>query len=943
MSMCTVKKRVAEFSDFFPSRTMSRFTFIGYAAHDYQLAPIYWPEEYYSLTHSSCNIVRQIGFLTFEHERTKYSLYEIEPESSGFLEDIRAPFCGANLEGTLCPIWVLDRLKGIPFNPAQFPNGFPPPAPIPIDFPMETPWNALNSFSQQSITFPEMLLPLSLDFDNNPTIDLTVASTLDDMFVPALDDSNLMNTTNFTYHQPIDEVQVPHMELHWREILKDNLLDSSQKKSLKVVLMTSPWGRPIRLAKYLYVGRLITASFLRALHLDLKTYEGLREEPLMVVNNAGSDTCLGWSDLRNRFLETPVDFTSEMRKVIRGGTTPESGFGDNAEQQAQLKLRIIDLLNSGDQIMIQQAITDLIVTQGFRELLWASFFRPVVDFANGQARLADLYPEAIQTLTGYLGKGVVGVLVTLMYQTFTPHTTRDSYKLKTLQVYPQIIAALDDMYAYPHRFDVFFQAARQLPCLREQNVLSIDPKSQNPRTIIDPLTDEKRMKTLLDIHDIVVVPPPDELAVPYARFTLPHSFKAVDIHHSAALREQNRRSRSVSISFETAVVVSLVLKSGRISTLDASVESNRDLFRSTLRKCKVQQHLGKFASCSGYASQQQLAALSDRGVGIWPTQLPRYAEVVLLTDDAYEDSTVRAKEISDPLPLVYGDWQELVHPLGGTYFYNSRKNTYTSTNLRTYQGLQTLDKFVDVSCAAAKEDSWLLVVQPTIFMGREVFQYYYVVPGSRIITWLEDLNGYILFRECVKTSEWRHKRLELEAQYWKHFEFFPHDLKMDRSEVRSIRREMVCYLGEATTLKQSTAASMFWSSDDMNHVVNQLAYVGRILYVLLREREDKYKLLSFIGNATATMLCMPITIERIRSTSIDGIINGVEVQSFIDDFGNQTRNQITLAGISVALDIAILAIPGLGATPTAQTLCSCSFLLGIGCIFAGTIAHHFGE
>ncbi|KAG1886260.1 hypothetical protein F4604DRAFT_1675905 [Suillus subluteus] len=359
------------------------------------------------------------------------------------------------------------------------------------------------------------------------------------------------------------------------------------------------------------------------------------------------------------------------------------------------------------------------------------------------------------------------------------------------------------------------------------------------------------------------------------------------------------------------------------------------------------------------ASQQQLAALSDRGVGIWPMQLPRYAEVVLLTDDAYEDSTVRAKEISDPLPPVYGDWQELVHPLGGTYFYNSRKNAYTSTNLRTYQGLQMLDKFVDASRAAAKEDLWLLVVQPMIFMGREIFQYFYVVPGSCIITWLEDLNGYILFRECVKPSEWRHKRLELEAQYWKHFEFFPHEFRMDCSEVRSIQREMVCYLGEATTLKQSTAVSMFWSLDDMNHVVDQLAYVGNIghhQYLhhynqpeahlirthAVRERESKYKLLLFTGNATATMLCMPITIKRIRSTSIDGIINGVEVQSFIDDFSNQTRNQITLAGIAVALDIAILAIPGLGATPTAQTLCSCSFLLGIGCIFVGTIAHHFG-
>ncbi|KAG1807647.1 uncharacterized protein BJ212DRAFT_1485500 [Suillus subaureus] len=252
------------------------------------------------------NIVCQIGFLTFEHNSAKYSLYEIEPDSSGFLKDICAPFCGADLEGTLHPIWVLKQLKGILFNPAAFPNGFPSPTPIPINFPVEVPWNTLNPFSHQSITFPEMLLPPSLDFDHDPTIDLTVTSTLDNMFTPVLDDNSLMSATNFTYHQPIDEVEVPHEELHWREMLRGNPLDNSQKRSLKLILLTSPWGHLIRLARYLYVGQ---------------------------------------------FLESPVDFISEMRKVVRGGTTPDAGFGNNVWQQAQLKLRIIDLLNSDDKGM----------------------------------------------------------------------------------------------------------------------------------------------------------------------------------------------------------------------------------------------------------------------------------------------------------------------------------------------------------------------------------------------------------------------------------------------------------------------------------------------------------------------------------------------------------------------------------------------------------------
>jgi hypothetical protein len=44
----------------------------------------------------------------------------------------------------------------------------------------------------------------------------------------------------------------------------------------------------------------------------------------------------------------------------------------------------------------------------------------------------------------------------------------------------------------------------------------------------------------------------------------------------------------------------------------------------------------------------------------------------------------------------------------------------------------------------------------------------------------------------------------------------------------------------------------------------------------------------------------------------------------------------------MAMDIAILAIPGLGTTKTSQILCSCSILLGVGCIFANTVVQHFG-
>ncbi|KAG2125095.1 hypothetical protein DEU56DRAFT_916703 [Suillus clintonianus] len=223
-------------------------------------------------------------------------------------------------------------------------------------------------------------------------------------------------------------------------------------------------------------------------------------------------------------------------------------------------------------------------------------------------------------------------------------------------------------------------------------------------------------------------------------------------------------------------------------------------------------------------SQPQTVKWLERGIGIWPTQLPRYAEVVMLADE-YEDTLVRIKETDDPRPAMYGDWQELVHPLGGTYYYHSTKNALTSTNLRRYLDLSSLEDFIDASRAAANENGWILVVLPTIFTGQEHFQYYYVVPDKQVIAWLEDLNGELLFGECVQPSEWRHKRLELEAQYWKHFEFFPHQFRMESLLVRRIQRELLCYTGEATTLSQSSAGSMFWTLDQMNQIGTHLATI----------------------------------------------------------------------------------------------------------------------
>ncbi|KAG1886928.1 uncharacterized protein F5891DRAFT_988544 [Suillus fuscotomentosus] len=473
-----------------------RFLFMGYVGHAHQLSPIYWPEEYLALTHPPHDILRHVGFLLIVNDATRFSIYEIENGGSAFLNNCRTDFCAPNSHGGISPIWLLDQLLGVQFTPATHPHGFPPPA----------------AFSET----------MFLDFEYEPTIlEPTVFDILPTPTLPD-DDSSIFDIMALASPESLSEAQPHHPDLPWIRTTRGDPLNKDQKLSLKPLLAASSWGRSIKLARYLFIGcflvgtpvnpfsipeavcrQLITTSFLRALRFNQKTYDELSKEPLIIVNDDGSQTIVRWSYLRNRFQDFQIDVTSELRKITRGSTSVLAGFAPDEDSKMQKILELIVSLNSDDQNLVQEAICILIRTQAFREVLWAALLRPIAELAEGNARLADLYPDAIQTWTGYLRKGIVGVLITLMYQAFTLQMPSDSTNLKAPEIHPRIIAALDEMYMHPDRFAPFFQVARELPSLQESNVLVMDPKNKVPKLITDAMG-TKRMKTLQDLEPIVV-------------------------------------------------------------------------------------------------------------------------------------------------------------------------------------------------------------------------------------------------------------------------------------------------------------------------------------------------------------------------------------------------------------------------------------------------------
>ncbi|KAG1844135.1 hypothetical protein C8R48DRAFT_780430 [Suillus tomentosus] len=93
-----------------------------------------------------------------------------------------------------------------------------------------------------------------------------------------------------------------------------------------------------------------------------------------------------------------------------------------------------------------------------------------------------------------------------------------------------------------------------------------------------------------------------------------------------------------------------------------------------------------------------------------------------------------------------------------------------------------------------------------------------------------------------------------------------------------------------------------------------------------------------------TMFWIPIMVlKHLRSIYVDGLVNGVDIKEFTDDFSVQAKAQTTVASVILAVNASILAIPGLGAQIATKTLCSISFVLSVYCILGCAIAQNFGH
>ncbi|KAF8837824.1 hypothetical protein BDN67DRAFT_982960 [Paxillus ammoniavirescens] len=81
---------------------------------------------------------------------------------------------------------------------------------------------------------------------------------------------------------------------------------------------------------------------------------------------------------------------------------------------------------------------------------------------------------------------------------------------------------------------------------------------------------------------------------------------------------------------------------------------------------------------------------------------------------------------------------------------------------------------------------------------------------------------------------------------------------------------------------------------------------------------------------------------RLRELHVDGIVNALDLNEFVDDVSTQLNGQLYLAGVIMVIDCTVFAIPGFGGLSITKALVASSFIFGAGCVLGGLLGQYFG-
>ncbi|KAG1753613.1 uncharacterized protein EDB91DRAFT_1333047 [Suillus paluster] len=183
-------------------------------------------------------------------------------------------------------------------------------------------------------------------------------------------------------------------------------------------------------------------------------------------------------------------------------------------------------------------------------------------------------------------------------------------------------------------------------------------------------------------------------------------------------------------------------------------------------------------------------------------------------------------------------WITLVHPEGSRYFVHQEKvrpdhdlwkaddlsgryipqRTFTETNIcnkQTCEDIEYYMQFLLDELQRVVEHGNLeldmkqvdLVLEPKTFDGDSVVCcYYFANHRDRCLFWLNDFNAKGILSDCEGVENLSHIRFAIEAQYWRHCDYFPSLFLVTQSLVDEVKDMLMHAACDHLTSMQSSAA-----------------------------------------------------------------------------------------------------------------------------------------
>ncbi|KAH7904893.1 hypothetical protein BJ138DRAFT_1073194 [Hygrophoropsis aurantiaca] len=196
-------------------------------------------------------------------------------------------------------------------------------------------------------------------------------------------------------------------------------------------------------------------------------------------------------------------------------------------------------------------------------------------------------------------------------------------------------------------------------------------------------------------------------------------------------------------------------------------------------------------------------------------QIGRYRRGITISPDN-QDTNIPAMTTKRVKKLATDGWDVFEHPEGALYYYHTEKRVYTDMNILDHGVAQELAGFADELYGALnkkedcppKDDVELVLEIASVKDGRYC-GYYFANKRDACLFWLRDYTPNYILQECRGVSSLPHKMRELEAQYWKHVEFFPHARKISESIVQELECILTFAAGDTMTSHVSTSNALY--------------------------------------------------------------------------------------------------------------------------------------